>query len=182
MSLEELKKHIEVSKYSVTLREWNYIKKRITYIAKTFSEKLDVKFYKDGSYCSISLLVPVDFVSLIDSFNRKSSHNSGLIFTDSIHSLRSKINEELRYHDVCYSERDIQSDYFGSYRFNHQCSVERHPDSKEKLSKLEKLIEELVYEQKLNNVSLKNFLNLCEKYELSESLINKLWEEDFTQE
>lgn len=172
----KLGEFIKESPYSITIKEWNHLKKRISQLVP---EEHKLKFHKDGSYASVTLFVSPFYLDIIDTYFRRISHNSYYIFKDEVHELKEMINKELNHHDVCYSPSDSMSDYSGSYRFKSYCSVNADPEYREIFSQIHEMIDGLIKFKREKNegnaVGLKDFLEICEKYSLSPEFVTRLY-------
>ncbi len=139
MDVNTIKEFQEKEKYSITVKEWNFIKKSIkSYLGEEFS----YDFEKRGSDLWIEITVPWSMVDIkrIVLDGVEDHRYPCTRFTDEMKEKIGNVRKLIDRHQVCYSERDSMTDYAGLYRFHHTVQL-RSP--RDLMDKLDYIIQEL---------------------------------------
>lgn len=117
MDRETINQFIEKEKYSLTIKEWNYIKKQVKEILAPYD--IEPKFHKEHKNLNITLYAPLEmsnYTSALLSGMEDNYPNVGR--GEELDQLCKKIEDLVSRHQVCYSERDLMTSYYGLYRIS----------------------------------------------------------------
>ena len=126
---ENIKKEAEGSEYTITVKEYNFLKKKVRELVEEFGIKLEAR--KEGKWLDFELIINEDFVALIPTY--LASEDSGrftLRLTSEFRDLKRKVQEIVNVLNETYSERDLMTDYHGHYRYNASVGFKVENESK----------------------------------------------------
>lgn len=116
MNYEELIKLKKENPYSLTLKEWNHIKKKVISI---IPDTWQLYGKKEGDRVRLSMYVQIEdlAVSRITLEYIKGGYLR-TFFKDETKEILSRVKNLVESYNITHSESDIYSDYAGAYRFS----------------------------------------------------------------
>lgn len=125
---EKIQKKLKEIEYSISVVEVNYLKGLIKELVADNPHVVDVKSSKDGKSFEITLVLRETALNVVRTVlrtkDRGGANYPSYVFKREIDSLRKKATEIAGMLNVCYSERDLMTDYYGLYRYSSYVKLE----------------------------------------------------------
>lgn len=126
---ENIKKEAKGNEYTITVKEYNFLKKKVRELVEKFGIKLEAR--KEGKWLNFNLVINEDFVALIPTY--LASEDNGRFtprLTSEFRDLKREVQKIVNVLNETYSERDIMTDYHGHYRYNASVGFEIENENK----------------------------------------------------
>jgi hypothetical protein len=122
---EKIKESVRSNKYTIGVVEVNYLKKLIKEKCSEYEYVTKVTSSKDGDWVNFEIHMSPEAIDYIKSALRYlDGGNLTLFLKESAQDLMRECNALSNALNVTYDERDLMTDYHGSYRYHAHCNRE----------------------------------------------------------